>query len=195
VIVINLLDFTLRPKGKNFHQVGELVYREEPHEILTDRLEIHHLQLSKFKEISPDFNNPLHCWLTALNRAQSLKKPLKEIVKMDPHLSAYYKADPGFAEFVERHGLVASNPQTRKEYDLWVIDQILAMDEKAELVAKGRAEGEIESNVNIALNAFRTATSEADKRKVTEILKTFGLPDDIIKSARKRVKAEQEGKA
>jgi ribose 5-phosphate isomerase len=85
------------------------------------------------------------------------------------------------------------------------------MDEKAELVAKGRAEGiaegeasgiakgraegEIESNVKIALKAFRTATSEADKRKVTETLKTFGLPDDIIKSARKRVKAEQEGKA
>jgi predicted transposase/invertase (TIGR01784 family) len=211
VIVINILDFILRRNGKNFHQVGELVYREPPHEIMSDYFEIHHLQLPRFKKISPDFRNPLHCWLTAIIRAQSCKKPLKEIVDMDNALRAYYEVDPGFAQFVDRHGLVASNPRTRRAYDFWVIEQQLALEEKttwldqgraegeaegrAKGEAEGRAKGEAENSLKIALNAFRKATSETDSRNVAATLKAYGLPVKIIEKARAKVKAEQEGKA
>ncbi|MDR1537309.1 MAG: hypothetical protein LBU32_04810 [Clostridiales bacterium] len=40
---------------------------------------------------------------------------------MDTALRGYYEEDPGFAQFVERHGYVASKPEVRKEYKLWQI--------------------------------------------------------------------------
>jgi predicted transposase/invertase (TIGR01784 family) len=79
VVSINILDFTLRPDGKNFHQILELVYREKPWKRGVDNFEIHHLQLPKFDEVEFDSRIPLHCWLKAILLAQKLNKPLTVI--------------------------------------------------------------------------------------------------------------------
>ena len=59
---------------------------------------------------------PLRCWLTAICRSQDEKKPLMEVVKMEPELQEYYDNDAGFAQFVQRHGVVAAMPDIHKAY-------------------------------------------------------------------------------
>ncbi|MDR1871398.1 MAG: Rpn family recombination-promoting nuclease/putative transposase [Deltaproteobacteria bacterium] len=43
-ISVGILDYILRPNGKNFHQVAELYFREEPRELLVNNWELHFLQ-------------------------------------------------------------------------------------------------------------------------------------------------------
>ncbi|MDR1295802.1 MAG: Rpn family recombination-promoting nuclease/putative transposase, partial [Deltaproteobacteria bacterium] len=111
VIVIDILDFVLRPSPANFHQLAGLLYLDGPVKWASDRLEIHIIQLPLFKAMAPDFKNPLHCWLTAIARARGQGKSLKEVVEMDPVLKEFREADPGFAQFVDRYGIVASTPE------------------------------------------------------------------------------------
>ena len=57
------------------------------------------------------------------------------VVKMDPELQAYYDNDPGFAQFVERHGVVAVMPGISSAYRWWEYDQILdSLDEERHVV-------------------------------------------------------------
>ncbi|MDR1607123.1 MAG: Rpn family recombination-promoting nuclease/putative transposase [Deltaproteobacteria bacterium] len=100
VIALAILNFVLRPDAKNFHQVAELTSREEPREKLSSPYTFHFLQLPKFKEIKPDFNNPLHCWLTALVRSEESNRRLMEVVEEDANLLKFSQADQGFAQFV-----------------------------------------------------------------------------------------------
>ncbi|MDR0671481.1 MAG: Rpn family recombination-promoting nuclease/putative transposase [Oscillospiraceae bacterium] len=189
VIVLNILDFVLRPSGRNFHQVAELTYREAPRERAVERFEIHHLQLPVFRELKPDFKSPLHCWLTAICRAQEQKVFLREVVEMDAALKAYCEVDPGFAQFVERHGYVASLPQVRKEYKLWQIEQVVIGEENARILAKGRAERDME----IALKFFRKAKSESDHSRIMENLRDLDIQEEIIEAAGKQAKSERAG--
>jgi hypothetical protein len=199
VIVLNILDFVLRPSGRNFHQVAELTYREDPRERAVDRLEIHHLQLPVFRELEPDFKNPLHCWLTAICRAQDQKIFLQEVVDMDAALKAYCEIDPGFAQFVARHSYVASLPQVRKEYKLWQIEQVVTAEENARIFAKGRDEGRDEgrnegrraAQMEIALKFFRKAKSESDYSRIVENLRDLDIQEEIIEAAGKQVKSER----
>jgi hypothetical protein len=59
-------------------------------------------------ELAPDFDNPLHCWLTAFGRCRRLGRPMLEVVGMEPGLKAFFEADQGFAQCVERAGGVGS---------------------------------------------------------------------------------------
>jgi len=114
VIAVNIMDFELRAKNFGFHQVAEITYRESPYERATDKLEIHNLELPKFRSLArTDLTNPLHCWLTAICRSQQNKISLWEVIKMDAGLQEFYKSDPGFAQFAERHGVVTSVPEIR----------------------------------------------------------------------------------
>ncbi|MDR1295986.1 MAG: Rpn family recombination-promoting nuclease/putative transposase [Deltaproteobacteria bacterium] len=121
MIVIDILDFVLRPSSADFHQLVGLQYLEGPVEWVSDRLEIHMIQLPLFKAMAPDFKNPLHCWLTAITRARGQGKSLNEVVETDPALKEFREADPGFAQFVDRYGIVASTPEMLKAYDDWQI--------------------------------------------------------------------------
>ena len=79
VIVVNILEKALRKSG-GFHQVVELLYREAPYERATDRLEIHNLELSKYRKLEDvELRKPLHCWLTAICRSQDSKTSLEEV--------------------------------------------------------------------------------------------------------------------
>ena len=161
VIVVNLLEKALRISG-GYHQIVEMLYREPPYQRATDRLQVHNLELDKYRRNGKAVpETPLECWLTAICRSQDEKKPLTEVVKMDPKLKELYDSDPGFAQFVERHGLVASMPELRKAYRRWENDIMLdKLDEERrneevklrveEGEARGRAEG-------IAIEKIETA--------------------------------------
>jgi predicted transposase/invertase (TIGR01784 family) len=147
VVALNILDFDLRKKEKDFHQVAELTYREEPRERATDKFEIHNLELKKFRRIErPDLSKPLHCWLTAICGAQDQRISVKEVVEMDAALREYYKNNPGFAQFTDRHAQVAAEPEVRRDYRRWQYEQAINALEKERLAEEnkslGRAEGE-----------------------------------------------------
>ncbi|MDR0354434.1 MAG: Rpn family recombination-promoting nuclease/putative transposase, partial [Deltaproteobacteria bacterium] len=103
VIGIALLNFVLRPSSKNFHQIGEFVYREEPREQMTNVVTVHQLQLPLFREYCEfDPNNPLHLWLEAIISSQEKGMSLKKVVEANGYLQNYYRADEGSPKFADR---------------------------------------------------------------------------------------------
>jgi predicted transposase/invertase (TIGR01784 family) len=142
VVVLNILDFDLRKNGKNFHQVVDMAHREEPRERATDKFEIHNLELKKFRRIKPDLSKPLHCWLTAICKAQDQQISVKEVIEMDATLQEYYGSNPGFAQFTDRHAQVSADPEIRKDYRRWQYEQVINALERERTLAEGEARGE-----------------------------------------------------
>ncbi|MDR1297454.1 MAG: Rpn family recombination-promoting nuclease/putative transposase [Deltaproteobacteria bacterium] len=186
VIVIDILDFVPRPSSADFHQPAGLLHLEGPVERASDRLEIHMIQLPLFKAMAPDFKNPPHCRLTAIARARGQGKSLKEVVEMDPVLKESREADPGFAQFVDRHGIVASTPEMLKAYDDWQIAQMAWGEEIAWVEAKGIAKNQL----NIALVLFRAVKPGDDSRDAIKTASDYGIPEDIIRAAKGQAEAE-----
>ena len=188
VIVINILEHALRKSG-GYHQVVELLYREPPYERATDRLAVHNLELDKYRRAALEKPyTPLQCWLTAVCRSQDGKKLLAEVVKMDDELQAYYDQDPGFAQFVDRHGIVASTPEVRKAYRRWQYDIMLnQLDEERKeentktRIKEGEARGEaiVTQVVKLFLQKkpLKKISTELDipLAKVKAILRESGL--------------------
>jgi hypothetical protein len=147
VVFINLLDFDMRKNGRNFHQVAELTYCEEPRELASERFGIHNVELLKFRKIQPDYSNGLHCWLTAICRSQDTKKSLKEVVNMEAALRDYAALNPGFAQFIDRYELASADKETRKMFRKWEHEQALASMERQMVRRQGRVEGLKEGRV------------------------------------------------
>jgi predicted transposase/invertase (TIGR01784 family) len=178
VIIVNILENALRKDG-GFHQVVEFSYREPPRELATDRFQIHNLELSKFRKLdSKTPANALYCWLSAICRAQDTKKSLAEVVKMDAILQEYCNQDEGFAQFVQRHGIVAATPEVRRAYRLWEFDIMMDKLEEnrrtleenrkiAEGEAKGKAEGKAEGR-------------QDEKREKAKKMKAADMPVEAI---------------
>ena len=142
VISINILDYVLRKEGKNFHQVAEFVYREEPREVAEGTLTMHNLELPKFRSIEPDYSRPLHHWLTAICRSQDNRITMREVVEMDANLSSFASTNPAFAQFVTQYEIANADIDTRREMRLWEKRASLEALEMQMQFAEGRAEGE-----------------------------------------------------
>ena len=156
VISINLLDFELREKGVNFHQIIEPIYREPPHEVAEHHHVTHNIELPKFRRTAPDWSRPLHLWLTALCRAQDQNITLREVVDMDPVLQTFESNDSSFAQFVNNYGVANMDPETRWQYRLGAL---AAMFQRMELQTEreeGIAEGIAEEKRAIAKKLITT---------------------------------------
>lgn len=106
VISINLLNFNYLPY-QEFHISSHFRIDQYPMEILTDKQEIHFIELKKFyNEDNWDINNPLHRWLKYFDRNID-KEELKELIRMD---GAIAKAE-------ERTKKVASSEQELRYYE------------------------------------------------------------------------------
>ena len=126
---------------------------------------------------------------------------------MDPELQAYCDSDPGFAQFVKRHGMAI--PDVSKAYRRWQYDIILEkLDEerrvaemeaqfakiraegKGEGMAESRAEGKIEGrderDFEIAMRAFASLQRGKSMADIVETLKELGIPDETIEAAKKQ---------
>ena len=203
VIVVNILEKALRKSG-GFHQVVELLYREAPYERATDRLEIHNLELSKFRKTDNiELSKPLHCWLTAICRSQDSKTSLEEVVRMDSQLQKFEEQDAGFAQFVKRYGYVAGTPEVRHAFRRWEYDQILNKLEEERIAAKhaaeiaeskaeGKAIGIAEHRMDTALNYLKHLGHNKSKKIQDSEMLALGIQSDVIEAARKQLKESQE---
>lgn len=82
VITINLLNFDYLPFD-DFHLSCHLRFDQYPKDILTDKTEIHFIELKKFyKSITFNKNNSLHRWLRFFDQSIS-DNELKELISMD----------------------------------------------------------------------------------------------------------------
>ncbi|MCL1913018.1 MAG: hypothetical protein FWG10_03835 [Eubacteriaceae bacterium] len=169
-------------KTGGFHQVVEMLYREPPYERATDRLQIHNLELDKYRKAVDEPASPLQCWLSAICRSQDSQKPLKEVVEMDPKLNEYACHDEGFAQFIERHGFVAATPEVRKAYRRWQYDVMLdklheerMAQEQERQLAEGIAEAKIEAR------AEGKAEGRAEgKEEIIRLLIANEIPDVFL---------------
>lgn len=82
MISINLLNFDYLPYPE-FHISGRFRVDQHPREILSDKQEIHFIELKKFnREKKWDINNPLHRWLRYFDRNLE-EDELEELIRMD----------------------------------------------------------------------------------------------------------------
>jgi len=81
VIAINIIDFEYI-NTRSFHSCFRLRDDNEREVILTNSLEIHFINMVKYRKTRGKLNDPLNWWLTWFDRG-STPELLEEVVKMD----------------------------------------------------------------------------------------------------------------
>ena len=136
VISINLLNFNLNKVNKNVHSCY-MIYDTKNTRLLTDHLQIHIIELKKFKFKDNDLKKDLNYWLgffTTNNREEYMS----EIVKEKPIMEEAHKRYNNFI----RSRLMMSEYEKKEiyQYD----KQITLKEERQEGIKEGRREGKIE---------------------------------------------------
>ncbi len=140
VITINILDFEYLDIQK-FHSHYHLWEDEEKGYLLTDLIEIHFIEMPKFKRLN-DKNikeNPLHRWLQFLNRNVS-EDELKELIEMDPAI----KRAEAALDYLSND---------KKAYALYQAREN-ALHERANMISSAKAEGKAEGKFEVARNMY-----------------------------------------
>lgn len=104
-ITINILGFSSLEKD-SFHSSYH-IYEDQSKRRLSDDLEIHFIELPKFKKEMKDLTNPLHRWLLFLVE-DGKSKVLEEVMMMD---SLIKEAENKLAR-------LSADPETRRLYEL-----------------------------------------------------------------------------
>lgn len=130
VITINLLDFRFL-ETRNYHSSFHLWEDKEKDYMLTDLVEIHFIELPKFRELTGKNykDESLHRWLTFLEKDIS-HDVLKELMEMEPAIK--------MAE--EKLDLLSSDPTTIELYKA----RENSAHEKANLISTGERKAKIE---------------------------------------------------
>jgi predicted transposase/invertase (TIGR01784 family) len=152
VITINIVNFD-NIKINDFHTCFHLWEDNHKDYMLTDALEIHFINMVKFKKLKTGdiANNPLERWLTFLDK-DSPEEDLKEVIQMD---SAISKAN-------DRLNFVSQDKDFLRAYHLremamsdWTTGINTAMEKGIE---KGREKG-IEEGRNEVINLLKSGKS------------------------------------
>lgn len=165
-ITINILGFSLVGK-ESFHSSYH-VYEDETKERLSDDLEIHFIELSKFKEEQKDLQNPLHRWLLFLME-DGKSKTLEEIVMIDNLIK----------EAEEKLERLGADPKTRQLYEArekQIRDELNRLngakaEGKEEGKKEGKKEGKHESQLEIARELLLDGMSVEKVAKMTRLSK------------------------
>ena len=112
---------------------------------------------------------------------------MKKIVMGEPGLKSFYDSDPGFRQFVDRHELVAGDPETRRAYNTWRNEQWLRALELRDIRNEGKAERDLE----IALEAFKKLGPGEDFSSIERLLSTLGISPNAVQTAREQVESER----
>ena len=157
VISINLLNFNLNKNDGNAHSCY-MIYDTKNKRLLTDHLQIHIIELKKFKKniLTKDLN----CWLDFFTN-KNLEGNMSEIVKEKPIME---EAQKRYNNFI-RSRLMMSE-YDKKEIDLY--DKQIMLEDK-------RKEGIKDEKYSIAKNLKK---SGLDIKFISE---NTGLPIDEIK--------------
>ena len=132
VISINLLNFNLNKKNSNVHSCY-MIYDTKNKNLLTDHLQIHIIELKKFKFKDNDLKKDLNYWLGFFT-TNNMEEYMSEIVKEKPIMEEAHKRYNNFI----RSRLMMSEYEKKEiyQYD----KQITLKEERREGIKEGRLE-------------------------------------------------------
>ena len=129
VISINLLNFNLNKVNKNVHSCY-MIYDTKNARLLTDHLQIHIIELKKFKFKDNDLKKDLNYWLGFFT-TKNMEEYMSEIVKEKPIMEEAHKRYNNFI----RSRLMMSEYEKKEIYQY---DKQITLEEKRR---EGKAEG------------------------------------------------------
>ena len=128
--MIDFLNFDICENNTDYLQPIELCFAKDPIEPALEQPKIYHIQIPRFMEQAPDFNNPLDCTLYTMMQSHQQHKTMWEVMQMSTQLQELANEYVGFYEFCERHGKSAADPGVRRQYQLWTLELMRRQDEK-----------------------------------------------------------------
>ena len=138
VISINLLNFNLNKKNSNVHSCY-MIYDTKNARLLTDHLQIHIIELKKFKFKDNDLKKDLNYWLGFFT-TKDMEEYMSEIVKEKPIMEEAHKRYNNFI----RSRLMMSEYEKKEIYQY---DKQITLEEKRQ---EGIKEGIEKRNYTIA---------------------------------------------
>ena len=162
IIYINILGYTLRKDNLDLVQPFKVMYTKPPEEVAIPNFSGFNIQLPRLLEIEADFTDDLYCWCYTLHTAHNENKTVQEVVAMTTELQAFAERDAGFKQFNDRYETVSADPDTRREYAMWVNEAM-------------RQEGMLEWARQEGLEEGRRETLSA-----IQVMKSAGIPVELI---------------
>ena len=170
VISINLLNFNLNKKNSNVHSCY-MIYDTKNKNLLTDHLQIHMIELKKFKFKDNDLKKDLNYWLGFFT-TKNMEAYMSEIVKEKPIMEEAHKRYNNFI----RSRLMMTEYEKKElyQYD----KQISLEDKRREGIKEGIKKGKLEGIKEGKLEG------ERDKSiSIAKTLKQMNMDDDSISKA------------
>ena len=170
VVAINIVDFDF-PPGGNFHTCFHLREDTDPSLILSPALEIHFVNMVKWRRGEKDLNEPLNRWLTWFDE-RSPPELIAEVANMDSAIMAAYM----------QQDFITQNKEAWQDY--WMQRKV-EHDRISNLNGARREGEEIGQQRGQQLGREEKALEIARKMKTagrpcSEIEEFTGLPSDII---------------
>jgi hypothetical protein len=106
------------------------------------QLVIYNIQLPRLRELTPDFNDALYCWLYIMDQANQKKLTIQEVIEMTPELRTFMDNDKGFQQYCAQYHRAAADPETQDEYYRWINEQMRQQSMMAAAEQRGRKAGE-----------------------------------------------------
>lgn len=157
-IAINILDFDYLDE-EDFHNVYK-VYNEKSKKEFSNLLQMHFIELNKFKKDYGDLRTALDRWAAFLNRAYEIDKE-----KIPQELAE----DSAVKKAIEKLDIMYLNKEEREIYENDLKRLRIQKSEIKAAEAKGREEGETEKAIKIAKKMLKRGDSIADIVDITEM--------------------------
>ena len=175
VISINLLNFNLNKKDSNVHSCY-MIYDTKNKRLLTDHLQIHIIELKKFKFKDKSLTKDLNYWLGFFT-TKNMEEYMSEIVKEKPIMEEAHKRYNNFI----RSRLMMSEYEKKEiyQYD----KQIMLKDERREGIKEGMKKGKLEGlkEGRIAEQISMVKSMKTKNMDINLISEITGLTIDEIK--------------
>jgi predicted transposase/invertase (TIGR01784 family) len=164
VIAVNIVNFD-HIKLEKFHTAFRL--REDTHReyVLTDLLEIHFLNMVKFRKLeTKDMDNPLERWLTFFDE-RTPEQTLREVIRMD---AAIQKAQSRLEEVTQDYEVRRTYIMRQKALSDWTTGVNTAFEKGvAKGIEKGIEKGRVEGSFDIAKKALAEGATIDFIQKIT----------------------------
>ena len=169
VISINLLNFNLNKNDKNVHSCY-MIYDTKNARLLTDHLQIHIIELKKFKFKDNDLKKDLNYWLGFFT-TKNMEAYMSEIVKEKPIMEEAHKRYNNFI----RSRLMMTEYEKKElyQYDKQITLKEERQEGNKEGIKKGKLEGIKEGEKNKAISMAKSM--KKDGADINLISKYTGL--------------------
>ena len=167
VISINLLNFNLNKNDKNVHSCY-MIYDTKNARLLTDHLQIHIIELKKFKFKDNDLKKDLNYWLGFFT-TKNMEAYMSEIVKEKPIMEEAHKRYNNFI----RSRLMMTEYEKKElyQYD----KQISLEDKRREGIKEGIKKGKLEG-----IKVGKLEGIKENSYTIAKSLKSSGLDNQFI---------------